>query len=521
MDTSDSNVVPQPLQLLLEQASAKSPQKIVIRVEGVELSYFKLHHWVRNVAAALVSSGIEKTDRVAWLLPNCLEALALTCACYCVGAVSVPINVRYSPKEVSYMVEKVKAKMLFLQPDALHVIPDLSLMLEVVTVGSEMVHPHTSWSDFEQRQGPITVRPVQSSHPALILFTSGSTGHPKGVLHSLGGCWAAINTSAKALGLGNEDVVLVGKPITHAGGLQTQLLPALMVGGEVVLAMTPPPAQAVELIQRFCVTSYAMLVSSLLDFVEHLERSQETLTSLRRVVGSGDCVPLELQSRFLQLFGRPVLEGCGITEIGGYFAMQPIGKEKPGSIGLPTAGTEVRLVDDEGNDVPSGFPGEVLLRTPSAALGYWDDPHASAELFQDGWLRTGDVAQQDEDGYIWFIGRRKLIIIRRGSNIAPAAVERVLVMHPQVRSSVVVGVPDKDDGQVPVAWIVAQDSQHPPTQAMLEEHVSKHLAVYERPVHYWFRAELPLNSVGKFDRAFLQNEAKHKQQWTCSQLAGA
>eukprot|EP00437_Effrenium_voratum_P004846 CAMPEP_0181424442 /NCGR_PEP_ID=MMETSP1110-20121109/14647_1 /TAXON_ID=174948 /ORGANISM="Symbiodinium sp., Strain CCMP421" /LENGTH=521 /DNA_ID=CAMNT_0023547601 /DNA_START=97 /DNA_END=1662 /DNA_ORIENTATION=+ len=507
MDASEANVTPAPLQMLLEQVCATSPRKIAIRMEGVEVSYFKLHQWVRRLASALVGSGIETTDRVAWLLPNCLEAVALTCACYCIGAVSVPINVRYSPKEVSYMVDKVKAKIIFLQVDTLPVISDLSLdTLEVVTVGPK-VHRHTSWSDFEQREGETSLRPLPPSHPALILFTSGSTGRPKGVLHSLGGCWAAISTSAGAFGLGSEDVVLVGKPITHAGGLQTQLLPALMVGGEVVLAMIPPPARAVELIKRFQVTTYAMLVSSLLDFVQHLERSQESLTSLQRVVGSGDCVPLELQDRFLLLFGRPVIEGCGITEVGCYFSMQPIGKEKPGSIGLPTAGTEVRLVDDDGNDVPSGLPGEVLLRTPSATLGYWDDPHTTTELFQDGWLRTGDIARQDDDGYLWFVGRRKLIIIRRGSNIAPAAVERVLSMHPEVHSSVVVGVPDEKDGQVPAAWIVA-NSQDPPTPAMLEKHMSKHLAAYQRPVYYWFLKELPLNSVGKFDRASLQNEAR-------------
>ena len=117
------------------------------------------------------------------------------------------------------------------------------------------------------------------------------------------------------------------------------------------------------------------------------------------------------------------MEGCGITEIGGYFATQPIGKEKPGSIGLPTARTEVRLVDVDGKAVPLGQPGEVLLKTPSAAVGYWDDPEATSSLFQDGWLRTGDIARKDEDGYLWFVGRRKLIIVRRGSNIAPAAVE--------------------------------------------------------------------------------------------------
>ena len=212
------------------------------------------------------------------------------------------------------------------------------------------------------------------------------------------------------------------------------------------------------------------------------------------------------------------MEGCGITEIGGYFATQPIGKEKPGSIGLPTARTEVRLVDVDGKAVPLGQPGEVLLKTPSAAVGYWDDPEATSSLFQDDWLRTGDIARKDEDGYLWFVGRRKLIIVRRGSNIAPAAVEilgciwvpflsvlsgyecirlqavsggngrsqrrRVLATHPEVQSSVVVGVPDELDGQVPIAWVLAKDKACPPANASLAEHMSKRLAAYEVPVCY-------------------------------------
>ena len=513
-----------PLQLLLEQAS-KSASKTAIRMEGINMSYSKLLHWVRQIASALVASGIETQDRVAWLLPNCMEAVAVTSACYRIGAISVPINVRYASQEIAFMVEKVKAKMLFLRTASLDVLQEPGLQrLQVITIGSETSPDHTSWDEFEKRDGRISLRPVPSDHPALILFTSGTTGHPKGVVHSMRGCWEAIRTSADAFQLNNDDVVLVGKPITHAGGLHTQLLPALMVGGEAVLDMIPPPAKAVDLIQRFHVTTYAMLVGFLLDFVEFVEKDEnvlEKLSSLRRVIGSGDCVPLEIQSRFLKLFGKPVVEGCGISEIGGYYAMQPIGKERPGSIGLPTRGTEVRLVDDKGNDVAPGLPGEVWLRTSSATLGYWEDPTTTAQLFQDGWLKTGDIAKRDEDGYIWFVGRRKLIIIRRGSNIAPAAIERVLALHPRVHSSVVVGVPDEQDGQVPVAWIVSKESPDAMSPHELEEHVSRHLAAYERPVHFWFRSELPLNSVGKFDRALLQSEAQSKQQLRHSLLAGA
>ena len=508
------------LQQLTETAARHFGDKIAIQSEGktgtgfVATTYDDFHALVLRVASALVASGVEKMDRVAWLMPNCLEAVALTCACYRIGAISVPINVRYAAPEVEYMLDKVKAKMLFLTAAKMNILEEFLQLPQVVAISTGSATAlYETWESFLQLEGELNLRPVAPEQPALILFTSGTTGFPKGVLHSHSSCWAAIKNSAEALGLQSEDVVLVGKPITHAGGLQTQLLPCLMKGGQAVLAMIPPPTQAVELIQSFGVTIYAMLASSLLDFVENLERNDAPKLSLRRVIGSGDSVPLKLQSRFLKLFGWPVLEGCGITEIGCYYATQPLEGGKLGSIGLPTPGTRLRLVED-GKDVPLGCTGEVLIKTPSLPLGYWEDLDATVSLFQDGWMRTGDIARQDEDGFIWFVGRRKLIIIRRGSNIAPAAVERVLANHPKVHSSVVVGVPDELDGEVPVAWIVPKCLESP-TEAELKDYVSKHLATYEMPLRYWLRTEMPLNSVGKFDRASLQKEASSKpNRWT-------
>lgn len=503
-------MTPSGLQQLLDKPAREFPEKVAIRSpDGFSCTFSELRASISSVASALLRSAVQRGERVVWLLPNGLEALQLSCACYQVAAISVPINLRYSAPEVAYMVGKVQAKMLFLHSSKLQQLPGASqLAPEVVAT------PGPAWDAFRSRADPAlpALRPAPAEQPALILFTSGSTGRPKGVLHSHGGCWAAIQTAAETFALRSDDVVLVGTPISHAGGLQTQLLPTLARGGEAVLSTMPTAAQAVELIQRFNVSVYAMLSSALLDFVEHLEHrdlGSVAALALRRVVGSGDSVPLQLQSRFLEMFGWPVLEGCGITEIGGYYAAQPLDpldrEGKAGAMGRPTKGTQVRLVED-GKDVPVGSIGEVLLKTPSLPLGYWEDPEATKELFQDGWLRTGDLARFDLDGFLWFVARRKLIIVRRGSNLAPAAVERWLLEHPKVKAVVVVGVPDSAEGEVPVAWVLPGDEA--PTAMELEEHPTKGLASYEQPVRYWFRNTMPLNSVGKFDRAKLKDEAK-------------
>ena len=180
------------------------------------------------------------------------------------------------------------------------------------------------------------------------------------------------------------------------------------------------------------------------------------------------------------------------------------GREKPGSIGVPAPGVQLRLVEN-GKDVAVGCTGEVWVKSDSSTVGYWQDEAATEEVYEEGWLKTGDLARVDEDGYIWFVGRSKLIIIRRGSNIAPAALERVLACHPHVHASVVVGMPDAVDGEVPVAWVVAKGE--PLNEEALRAHMAHQLASYEVPKRFLFRPELPLNSVGKFDRQRLKEEA--------------
>lgn len=306
--------------------------------------------------------------------------------------------------------------------------------------------------------------------------------------------------------------MLVGKPITHAGGLQTQLMPTLSVGGQVILAMKPEPAQAASLIDAHAVSEYGMLASDLLDFVEYLEESHATcLPTLKNSIGSGDSVPVDLHHRFRDLLGWEVMEGAGMTEIGGYYAANPrYGSRKWGSLGLPTPDTELRIVDESGAECPSGETGEIAVRSPSATIGYWQDPAGTAEVIRDGWLYTGDLAHRDEQGYVWFVGRKKLMIVRRGSNIAPAEVEDVLDEHPQVHASVVVGVHDQRDGQVPVACVARLHDTESVTEGELRDFVAKRLAAYKNPARYFFFDELPRNSTGKFDRHRLQEAAERE-----------
>lgn len=361
------------LQCLLDDALRRDPGRPALLAPGTPLSYGALQEASAVVAAGLWAQGIRPGERVAWRLPNGPEAVLLSLACYRIGAISVPINARLAAAEVRAMLVRIEPGGVVLPAEEAE---------QAVAPG----YPLLPWPALLSEPPIDPVGDLADDHPALILFTSGSTGRPKGVVHSHRGCLAAIDTCRQALDLNADDVLLVGKPLCHAGGLQTQLLPSLRAGAQVLLATRPAAATAAGLILEHGVTEFGLLASDLLDFVDHLEAHQLALPSLRRMIGSGDTVPLELQERFTKLFGWPVLEGCGITEVGGYYAMHPIhGERKPGSIGLPTPGTELRVVPESGiTEVEAGEVGEIAVRTASATIGYWNDPAASRALFREG-----------------------------------------------------------------------------------------------------------------------------------------
>lgn len=500
------------LQSLLDHPYERSPDKIAIRTHDSEVSYRGLRDQISSVAQGLVREGIGKGDRVAWFLPNGLEAVLTTLACYQIGAVAVPMNYRYVAEEAQDILERTRASLLVYHVERDEMVGPICESMQHLK--SFQVGPSNGgrprFESFLSHAPLADVTLVEPDHPALILFTSGSTGRPKGVVHSHDGASCSIDVSRRLFDFNERDIVLVGKPISHAGGMQTQMMPTLQAGGEVVLVMRPAPEEAVRLINDYHVTQYGMLASDLLDFIEYLETHPAKLPSLRNSIGSGDSVPADLHQRFCDLLGWEVMEGAGMTEIAGYYAANPrYGKRKWGSLGLATPGTELRVVDTDGNSCANEQPGEIIIRCASATTGYWEDPEATSELFRDGWLHTGDLAYRDSDDYVWFVGRRKLMIVRRGSNIAPAEVEDVIDQHPLVHASVVVGVADRRDGAVPVACVALVDRKtRIGAEEKIRQYVAKHLAAYKNPDHYLFVDEMPRTGTGKFDRHHLQELAE-------------
>lgn len=344
---------------------------------------------------------------------------------------------------------------------------------------------------------------VGPDQPAMILYTSGTTARPKGVVHTHRSLYQTAVT-ARALtseSLGADEVALCALPLMHAGAL-TALLQSILQGTVLVLLPRFDPAAVLDAVERFRCNSLTCMPALWLFIVEEQARKPRRTSSLWVAASGGDTVPLALQNRFQEIFGIPILEAYGMTEAVPITA-NPKSALRLGFLGVPVEGIEVRVVDLEGRNVHEGETGEIVVRGSSSCIGYWNDPKATRAALRDGWLYTGDLASRDADGYYWFKGRKKEIIIRAGSNISPQEVEEALYRHPSVLEAGVVGQPDPVYGEQVVAFVAVRSGQTV-NEETLREFARQMLADYKVPERIVFLGELPKAPTGKVQRRALK-----------------
>jgi acyl-CoA synthetase (AMP-forming)/AMP-acid ligase II len=493
---------------MLGQTRERTPDKVALWFGERSWTFAELDDVTDRLAAGLAAAGVRAGDRVALFMPNCPELLLGYFGCFKLGAITVPLNYRYREAEARYALEHSGANSLLvhqvLAGEVAALPPALPGLTRWYLVGEGPSRP--PFVPFNNLlAGPPSAVPgpaFDERQRAAILYTSGTTAKPKGVVYTHGTLWHGCAIQAASFAFTAADVHLVSTAACHAAALTGQLLPNVYAGGTSVLTHLPSPEQVVQAIEARRVTRTQMLPASLEDVVEYLEQRPRTdLSSWRCCTAGGDAVPLDLQQRFQRVTGFEVTELCGMTEALSYVTNPPFGEKRLGSIGKPVAQTRMRLVDEQGRDVPVGQPGEILVQGPEVMVGYWNDPQATAAALRDGWLYTGDLARQDPDGYYWFVGRKKEIIIRGGSNISPLEVEEVIDEHPAVHLSCVVGMPDGRLGQRVAAYVALRDEVTPrPTPEELRRFVADRIAAYMVPEWVHIVPELPLNSTGKVDR---------------------
>jgi fatty-acyl-CoA synthase len=499
----------------IDRNAAFSPAKPAIRCAGATLTYAELAQRIAAAARALKSQlGIGRGDRLAVLAANHPDLLVLLYACARLGAMLVPLNWRLAVPEQIYILGDASVKALVVEESLTAVVGPLRKALaQVRVVGLDFVPAGaTSLAGLlGEASGEDRIPHVDISFPLLIVYTSGTTGRPKGaVLRQDALVWNAV-MSQHMHDMTAQDHVLTLLPMFHVGGLNIQTTPALQLGASVTLQPRFAPGPALEAIERERPSLTVLVPATMEAMIAHPRWPATALDSLRAVTTGSTQVPQPLVDAF-HARGVPVLQVYGSTEtcpIAVYTRLSGDWR-RPGTTGLPGLACEARLVDGSGREPRAGQPGEVLVRGPNVFFEYWGNARATAEALREGWYHTGDIGTRDADGYFFIHERKSNLIISGGENIYPAEVERVLHEHPSVAEAAVVGMPDARWQEVPVACIVRRAAQAagaadlsgaaaavPEEAAEIERFCLAQLARYKVPRRYVFLDTLPRNALGK------------------------
>ncbi len=497
----------EPVQLskLLETGAARNPDGIAVMSKEGNASWSELADASSRLAASYIALGLKPGDRVASLMPNRIALIVHYLACFKAGLVATPLNYRYTPPEIDHALTVSGASIILAHAERL---ADLaaskasSLPLGVITYNAPDDRGLRFESLLENAPPSVTLPSMGPEAPAAIFFTSGSTGPAKGVTHTVGSLGWMFASAVNSFKLSPDDVVLPGSSISHIAGFIFSLA-SLSAGARVVVARAFDHAELGPLFRETRPTVFSMLPTALLHLLREHDMTADELASLRLCRSAGDKVPAELQHEYKALTGHQISEGYGMTEIGLAALHPPTVADKLGSVGLPSPGFAFSIRNETGEEVAQGAEGRLWVKTPSRAEGYWNDKQATEEVVRDGWLDTGDVMQADADGYLWFRGRQKQIIVHDGSNIAPQEVEDALLAHPAVESVGVIGMHNLAHGENVRAYVALKPGAARPKAAELIEFARARVG-YKAPEEIVFLDEMPFNATGKVDRTKLK-----------------
>jgi len=491
-----------------------TPHRIALVRDNRSLSYLELADRVAALASAWSAAGIGPGDRIAYLGPNDLPAFESLFASGLLGAVFVPLNTRLAAREIEYMLVDSGASVLVLAPTHHHIAQSLGSALNSVEHVLALDAPTCpirclDYEQFLSSGDPATTfGAVGLNDPCLILYTSGTTGTPKGAVLTHGNLTFNTLNQLAHIDVLSTDRALALAPMFHVTGLNQVTLPTLFKGGTVIPVQQFDAGEVLATISREAITSFSAVPTILQMLCEHPGWHSTDISSLRYVVYGGSPVLERVATAWLER-GVQLLQGYGMTEAaaGVYMAVAEGAADRPVSVGFPHFYTDVALAGAPGpRAIGPGRSGELLVRGPNVFAGYWNRPDATSDSFTaDGWFHTGDVVTVAEDGWTSVVDRVKDIIISGGENIYPAEVEAVLARYPGVSSAAVVGIPDEKWGEVGMAFVViadpATDEDH------IVQYLEEHLARYKIPKKFRFVTGIPRNATGKIQRAQLRDLA--------------
>jgi fatty-acyl-CoA synthase len=477
---------------VLTHHASRSPDKAMTVFEGVTTTYGEMAARAGALAAGLSEQGVRQGDVVALLSYNCPEFLETIFAANHLGAIAMPINWRLAAPEVRYILEHAEAKVFVHDESLAGLAEDAAKHLDVVRACMPLD---------DLRRDHVPLEPVAAAGDDVhrLMYTSGTTGRPKGVMITHANlAWKNLAHIVE-FGFTSADLGLACGPLYHVGALDLTTTSLVAAGATTIVHRAFDAAAVVDELERSRVTTVWLAPAMVNAIMALPDVEQRDLSSVRVIINGGEKMPIPLIERIQRTFPSAwFADAYGLTETvsGDTFLDRDSIVTKLGSVGRPCLHLELDVWDGEGRSVPAGEPGEIVLRGPKVFKGYWRDPQATEQAFAGGWFHTGDIGVRDDDGYLFIVDRLKDMIVSGGENIAGSEVERVLYEHRDVLEAAVVGRPDERWGEVPVAYVVLRPGATA-TADELVEHCRGQLAKFKVPKDVAFLDALPRNPSGK------------------------
>lgn len=488
---------------LWQNSVQNQPEKEAIVADSSRITYQELNQQIKSFQIGLKKLGVQKGENVGLLLPNCPEFIISYLGIACSGSTVVPINPTLTVEELTYILNDASVKTLI-------TFQSLEPLLEVLTtkitdLKNIIVTPETTkldWIPFsklleESDEKSLAEESISSEDVAAILYTSGTTGKPKGAMLTHKNLYSNAVSAYETLDCGKEDNFLVSLPLFHSFQATVGMLVPICGGCKMVIAKEFKPQYILELIDKENLTIFLGVPSMYLLLTRTPKEEVNPKSFFRLCVSGGAALPITIAEEFEKRFSLPVHEGYGLTEAAPVCAVNPIyEKPKIGSIGKPLKGVQLKVLDEKGKEVPVGEVGELAVRGDNVMKGYLGLPEESEKTIRNNWLHTGDMAKQDDEGYFYIVDRKKEMIIVAGENVYPREIEEVLYQHPAVAENAVIGVADELRGEVPRAFIRLKEDQEATRKDILT-FCRQRLASYKIPKTVRFIKEFPKNATGK------------------------
>ncbi|MDP2729221.1 MAG: long-chain-fatty-acid--CoA ligase [Dehalococcoidales bacterium] len=504
--------------------NAICPDKTAIVFEGKRYSFNELNERVNRLGNALLNLGVQKGDRVGMLQVNTNQCVEAYFAVAKIGGIYLPLNFRARGNELTYMLNTAEANALFIGERYIDLVnsikPELASVKNFISLDSR----HDGLLYYEEliKSAPANevFTDIADNDTTILMYTAGTTGFPKGVMLSHNSFSLYVLENVTPADPVTEDSNILTVPLYHVAGIQA-MMAAIYGGRTLVMERQFEPVEWMTLVETEKANRAMMVPTMLKQLIDHPDFSKHDLSSLKVITYGAAPMPLEVIKRAVELFhGASFINAFGQTETASTITTVPpedhdlTGTEEEkakklrhlASIGKPMADVEMKVVDEEGNDLPQGEVGEIVARGPRVMTGYWKDAEKTSKTIdKDGWVHTGDIGYVDEDGYFYLAGRATDMIIRGGENISPEEVEGVLLSHPKVEDGAIIGVPDEEWGEVPLAVVVAKKGETVTAEELME-YCRVNLASFKRPRAVVFIDELPRNPMGKIIKKELREK---------------